>query len=100
MDRTTRIASLPWLVAFHFADLLVTFVGVYGMGFQEGNPIAAKLIPYPFWLVMFKVAGIAFLVWWAKAFDSTYLRVVYWLNVSIVAFVVVTWILVICGYVV
>ena len=96
MIRIKRLVQpAPYYFALNMADLAVTIIGVYGMGFKEGNPLAAMLIPYPFWLVTVKIIWSAlftrFMVWTSK--DDRKMFIFNWIIVMWFIFVVGTWLI-------
>lgn len=85
----------PWYFAFNMMDLLVTIIGVYGMGFKEGNPIAIMLLPYPFWLCMFKVSVTSFITYLIHISNNNSARIFNWLLTGFIIWVVLDWMIII-----
>jgi len=79
-------------------DLLVTFIGVYGMGFQEGNQFIVALLPYPLLLIILKVGMTAFVAWWWHTYYDIHwaLNVFQWGVVALYMLVIIQWLVVIC----
>ena len=88
----------PYYFAMNMMDLLVTFWGVYGMGFNEGNPIAAQLIPYPFWLCVFKIAGTLIVIMIMSVQKEKRFVVWHWCLTTMVGFVVLSWMIAIINH--